>query len=63
MLAGLGTACGVGPLTCGVRALAGAAVLYVLTGRAVRWMLSLCVDAVASKATEEQSRKTPRESD
>ena len=57
MLALVGSACGVDPLVCGLRAVAGAAVLYVMTRLAGRIVLGIAADAfVRSRLNKEANR-------
>jgi hypothetical protein len=49
-LAGVGAVCGASPLSCALRAVAGAAVLYVLARVAGRVFVGIIVDAIVRGA-------------
>jgi len=53
----VGAACGVTPWVCAMRAVAGAAVLYVLTRLATRIFLDIVVDAALGRSSEPPSTK------
>jgi len=56
VLAAIGTACGVRPLRCGLRALAGAAVLYVAVTLAGEVLIRIFADA-ATRALINKTRR------
>lgn len=54
VLAGVGCLSGVDPLTCGIRAVIGAAAMYVLAKMAGRIVLKIMVDAVIRGAKPDE---------
>ena len=56
-LAGVGLACGVPPVHCVLRALAGAAALYVVASIAGRMILNIMVDAVIDNAVKKKKSR------
>ena len=60
VLAAVGHFSGVGPLVCGLRALAGAVVLYVMTRIVAKVVLGIFVDALLQSREAKESARERR---